>query len=163
MRRLSLSFLLLIFVLPWPAAADEGHEHAGKKEEPKFSRHYKNSFFEISENRRFSLELVFEDGPLAKGPNNFHVLLHDDHGGDVADANLAMKTWMPDQGGTQAGAPTIERKKAGLYKITNLRLPEAGHWKMEIGIEYKGLRDRGMFDFVDVPADAQRKPEHGFY
>jgi len=119
-------------------------------ENPKFTKHFNESLFNITARGLFSVEILMDDKEYNKlGKGVIGLVIHNQRDEDVEGADITITALMPDsQAG--AGAPLIKDKGEGLYTVSNFNLRKEGKWELKIGIRKKKLEDSASFLFPDV-------------
>jgi hypothetical protein len=140
MKLLFSAFLMVL--LPFIVSADTDHS--------KFTQHYKESLFKITENGHYSVEMVLKEKVLKVGKNAIDLILHDNKDRDVVGATLTVTPWMPDMGHGVSEKPVIEEKGGGLYKANNVVISMSGRWELRITVAQNATKDTAVFEFKDV-------------
>jgi len=115
-----------------------------------FTKHYKESLFQTTENRLFSVELVLPERMLKLGKNDFDLIVHDRADRDLAGATLSVKGYMPEMGHSVEQSPTIKEKGGGLYHVSDFYITMPGHWQIIVKVQKDGSSDIAVFDFPQV-------------
>ncbi len=124
------------------------HEHG-----PKVKKHFEGSMAKLSDNGKFSVELVIPEKELRMGVNVVEVIVHHGTGGgDVAGAAVSIVPWMPSMGHGVMTKPTVTERGGGLYSINDVVLSMTGHWQLKIEIVKDAVTDNVTFEFPEVKA-----------
>jgi hypothetical protein len=136
--------LLLLIMLLIASYAFASSKHSG------FTKHYDNSFFQITENKLYSVELVAKEHELKVGMNKIDIILHDKNDNDLVGAEIEVVPWMPDMGHGVKMKPVITEEGGGLYNAEQLELSMQGLWELRITIMKDGVSDKAVFTFYDI-------------
>jgi hypothetical protein len=136
---------VLLFVLLYPLAV-----HAGPADRQGPQKHYKESFFKMTDKGLFGVEMVVKGNQLRAGANTLDVIIHDKDDRDVAGAEITVTPWMPSMGHGVFEKPVVTERGGGLYSVENVNLIMAGHWELRIVVKKDSLEDTATFDFPDV-------------
>jgi len=153
-KKLSVIFLML-FITGCAASGPQLHKH------DKFTKHYEESLFEVTENGLFSVEMIIKEHELRTGVNMLDLVIHDRNDRDVTGAVITVTPWMPDMGHGVFEKPRVTERGGGLYTVENIILTMSGHWELKIDIKWGDTvvtADSVVFDFPDVKID--RGHEH---
>jgi len=134
-----LAFLLVLFPLI-----------ANAQEEGKFTRHYANSKFVISEGGKYSVEMLVIGDMLKTGMNSLDMVVHDSSDHDVMGAKLTVTPWMPEMGHGVKTEPTITERGGGLYSAENVEITMPGMWQIKVAVDKDGVEDTAIFEFPNV-------------
>jgi hypothetical protein len=134
--------LVIILLLPLTVFAGEKHG--------KFTKHYDESLFKVTEKGLFSIEMVIKDKELKVGENKIDLILHDEKDKDLVGADITITPWMPGMGHGVREVPEIMEKGGGLYSVENLVFSMKGHWELRITVTANGTEDRAVFSFAGV-------------
>lgn len=144
MRR---SVLLFLFVLICPHLASAGMAH-----EKKFTQHYANSIFKVSENGLYSVEMLIIGNELKIGMNSVDVIVHDNKDHDVMGAEITVTPWMPEMSRGAKEEPRVMERGGGLYSAENVEISMPGLWELRVKIKAEGVEDTAVFSFPGVHA-----------
>lgn len=154
--RLFLALLLLL--APGSAAGGEDHGKDG------FTRHKSESFFMITAERHFSIEMEIAGRALKEGENSAEIVIHDSNDGDVKGAVVTVTPWMPEMGHGVPEKPVVREEEGffgSRYHVENLMINMGGHWEILVEVEEGGVKDGAVFDFPDVGGKEAPGMEHG--
>lgn len=151
MRR---SIFLVLCVLLCPSLVLAVTEHEGK-----FTKHYANSLFKVTEHGLFSVEMVIIGNELKVGPNAMDVIVHDKNDHDVMGAEVTVTPWMPEMGHGVMEKPVVTERGGGLYGVENVSPSMAGPWELRVSVKSGGDQDTAVFSFPNVHA-AGMMPHH---
>lgn len=144
-------FLILLSAsVPLCLTAFLGAGAAGAEEKTFFTKHFKESLFNISEKGEFSIEILPDEKEYKIGKGVIGIVIHNKHDEDVegADINIIV---VDEQGRDIAGTPFIIKEKGeGLYTAANLSLGREGRWQLRINVKKKKIEDSAVFAFPDV-------------
>ena len=159
MRKILLVIIASILLLSGCVAKDEtmtghqeemteGHGH----DDTKITKHFDNSLTKLTDNDLYSLELVIPNKNLMMGVNTIEIIIHHATGGDVAQAEMTVRPWMPSMGHGVMEKPVITERGGGLYSVDNIIFSMVGHWQLQVGISKDGKEDTAIFDFPEIKA-----------
>lgn len=144
---------LLLLVLPFPSFASTEHS--------KFTKHYDDSIFKVTEKGLFSLEIIIKDKGFTVGQNAIDIIAHDKGDRDLVGAVITVTPWMPEMGhGVREKAVVVE-KGGGLYRAENIVLNMGGFWELRIVVKKDKAEDSAVFEFRDIQSGhGQQMPGH---
>jgi len=120
------------------------------QQEGKFTKHYADSRFEVTEHGLFSVELLIPGNALKVGPNTADIIVHDQEDHDVMGADITVVLMMPMMGHGAMEKPVITERGGGLYGVENLVPVMGGQWDLTVTVKYGGNQDSAVFNFPDV-------------
>lgn len=124
-------------------------ETADSKDQGRFTQHYEESDFQITENRDFSVELLPDSGSLTTGPNTVQVIIHNRQDMDVEGAEVTATLFkVGNRQETEKSLTALERG-AGIY-IFEPVVQSPGHWRMQVAVAKAKTADSAVFDFPEV-------------
>jgi hypothetical protein len=147
----------VVIIVLLPIALFAGSE----REDSKFTRHYRGSIFQVTEEGLYSVEVVIKEKKLTKGNNTVDLIIHDRNDGDIVGADIKVVPWMPSMGHGVSDKPVINERGGGLYRVENINLIMGGHWELRIYVKRGEIEDRVVFAFPDVMAE--QKHEHAMH
>ena len=122
--------------------------HAADKS--KFTKHFNESLFNITDNGLFSVEILMDDREYAKlGKGVIGILIHDQYDKDMAGVDIEITAVMPN-GKVSTDAPTVKDKGKGLYTVSGINLEKEGQWELKISLKKKTSKDSTSFLFPNV-------------
>ena len=156
MKSIFSSLVILVFLFTSCTTVKmRSHDHkAGKR---KFTKHFDDSLFEITEKGFFSVEIVTDRKDLKIDEGMVGFIIHNAHDEDVEGANLKVFLWIPELGQNML---TIMEKGRGLYSAENINLNRNGKWELRIDIKKDNEEDSAIFVFPD---GKKAKMPHGEY
>lgn len=126
------------------------------------TKHYKESIQKMTEEGRYSVEMLIQGKDLMMGVNKVDLLLHDKNDHDIPGAIFTVTPWMPSMGHGVREKPIITERGGGLYTADNIVISMTGHWELRISISGKAGDDKVVFDFPQVMAMGhEHMMEHG--
>ena len=133
---------LVYFFLSLPAGAHSPGET--------FTQHFPGTMFHISENQRFSAEILIPDNKITTGYNTPWIIIHDRDDRDVLGAKLVMEARHQDR--PEEPPLVFDAREAGhgLYVVPNLYIPEPGNWQLRMKVEKTFQKDDISLDFSGV-------------
>lgn len=116
---------------------------------PKFTKHFNESLFNITDKGLFSVEILLDDREYPKmGKDVIGLVLHNQYDKDVEGAIIKISVMPGDQ--TGAVVPVIKERGDGLYTVSNINLKKGGKWELRIGVKKAAVEDSASFIFPDV-------------
>lgn len=143
MRTLSTISILFLFFFSLSSPALSAVAAAGGGQPVTFTKHFRQTFFAITEKAAFSVEILPDEKEYKIGRNVVGIVVHNRHDGDVEGAELTVTA----EGSTQP--VTVKEKGGGLYLASNLDLQRQGTWKLVIQVTDKSVTDSAAFVFSD--------------
>lgn len=117
-----------------------------------FTKHFKETLFDITINAEFSIEILLDDREYKKlGKDVIGIVIHNSHDEDVEKAAVAIDFMNLDTGET--AIPIVKEKGNGLYIVSGLDVHKEGRWKLTITIKEGKVEDSARFLFPDVFKD----------
>lgn len=148
MKSVIFIILFIAICLPFTGEQVAAHKKDGQSNS-KFTKHFNESLFKITEKRFFSVEILMNDKEYKIGKNVAGIVIHDDHDDDVEGAEIKITRQMPD-GKVIKDAVSIMEKGKGLYIVGNLDFQREGRWELKIKAKKKNIEDTATFVFPDV-------------
>ena len=140
-------FVFFIFVV-FGIVCFRHSAHAADKS--KFTKHFNESLFNITDKDLFSVEILMDDKEYAKlGKGVIGIVIHNQYDKDVAGVDIELTSVMPDRQ-VNADTPTIKDKGNGLYTVSNINLKKEEQWELKINLKKKKLKDSTSFLFPNV-------------
>lgn len=132
---------------------------ANASDNPKFTKHFNESLFNITDKGFFSVEILLDDREYPKlGKDMIGIVIHDAGDKDVEGATIKMTATPEGQAWTDV--PVIKERGDGLYTVSNINLKKGGKWELRIGVKKAGLEDSASFIFPDVLNTHLRKGKY---
>lgn len=141
MKAISLVILMGLCLLTTSVANGEG--------KTKFTKHFNESLFNITEKGEFSIEILLDEKEYKIGKNVIGIVIHNKHDEDVEGADIKI-TLLGEKGRDITGSPAIKEKGEGLYTVANLDLKREGRQELKIKVKNKNITDGAVFVFPDV-------------
>jgi hypothetical protein len=154
MRTLSTIIISFLFFFSLSSPALYADAAAGGGQPVTFTKHFKQTFFAITEKAGFSIEILPDEKEYKIGKNVVGIVVHNRHDEDVEGAELTVTA----EGSTQP--VTVKEKGGGLYLASNLDLHRPGTWKLVIQVRTKSVTDSAAFVF---PVSAEKFLSPGKY
>ena len=115
----------------------------------KFTKHFNESLFNITDKGLFSVEILLDDREYPKlGKDVIGIVIHDQYDKDVEGAAIKIAAMPEGQAG--AIAPIIKDRGDGLYTVSNINLKKSGKWELRIDVRKAEFEDMASFRFPDV-------------
>ena len=141
---LGLCLMLTAFTPDTSAQEEKEAKHA-------FTKHFKETLFDITTKAEFSVEIVLDDREYKKlGKDVVGIVIHNSHDEDVEKAAVTIDFRNLDAGETATEKPVVKEKGDGLYIVSHLDLKREGRWKLTITIKKGTSKDSVQFLFPDV-------------
>ncbi len=114
--------------------------------------HYEDSLFQMTDDNKYSVELLIKGGALSVGNNSIDLIIHKNVEGnrDVEGSKVTFEQWMPAMGHGVLTEPVITERGAGLYSVTNALISMQGLWELRITFTADNNVHRVIFEFPDV-------------
>jgi hypothetical protein len=125
---------------------------AHAQEEGKFTRHYADSKFVITEDGRYSVEMLVIGDTLKVGMNSLDLVVHDSNDHDVMGAEVEVTPWMPEMGHGVKEVPVVTDRGGGLYSAENVEISMPGMWQIRVKVNSEGVEDSAVFHFANIHA-----------
>jgi len=139
MKKTLLVVLMALIGAAFAYAHSEKHEGSDK-----FTKHFKDTLFAISEKGQVSIEILLDEKEYKIGRDLIGIVVHDSHDKDVEDAKLLVTV-------TGMVEPLKVREKGdGLYLAPSISLPKEGTWKLSISVKKGKIEDEVIFVFPDM-------------
>ncbi len=115
-----------------------------------FTKHFKESLFDVTKKAEFSVEILLDDKEYKIGKDVIGIVVHNSHNQDVEKADITIDFSNADTGELAAQTPVVKEKGRGLYIVSNLDIKKDGRWKLTITVRKDGLEDSAQFLFPEV-------------
>lgn len=145
MKALSATIIPVLLFFLAPAVSAGAAAESGQQ--PSFTKHFRHTFFAITDKAEFSVEVLPDEKEYRIGRNVVGIVVHDRHDRDVERAVLTV---------TAEGSSlplTVREKGGGLYVVPNLDLQRQGPWKLSIQVRDTSVEDRAVFLFPPAAPD----------
>jgi len=143
MRNLTVVLTAVLFLIASGAGQVRGHE-GHDKEGGRFTKHFKETYFALTEKKEFSVEVLPDEKEYKIGKDAVGIVIHNSHDEDVEGATVTVIT------GEGVQPLTAKEKGGGLYLVSKLNLKKEGTWRLEIRIKKESVADRAVFEFPGV-------------
>lgn len=145
MRKCMIAIFMMVF---FPAfvnnvCAQNPVEKAGAGK-VKFTKHFNESLFRITEKEEFSIEVLLDDKEYKIGKGVIGIVVHDKNDNDVKFADI--KISYQDMKET----PVVTEKGHGVYVVSNLNIKREGKWELNIKVKQYRKKDETTFTFPDA-------------
>ncbi len=144
MKRSENILIIICFIAISLTAQAVGGEEASGRGKTKFTKHFRETYFAITEKAEFSIEVLPDEKEHKIGKNVIGIVIHNKRDQDVEGAAINITA------GGDGEKYTIKDKGDGLYTVSDLDLKRAGNWKLTINIRKKSDVDQASFVFPDV-------------
>jgi len=115
----------------------------------RFTKHFNESLFNITDKGFFSVEILTDDREYPKlGKDVIGLVIHNADDKDVEGATI--KITATPEGQAWTDVPIIKDKGDGLYTVSNVNLKKGGKWQLRIGVKKAEFEDSTSFIFPDV-------------
>jgi hypothetical protein len=115
-----------------------------------FTKHFKETLFDITAKAEFSIEILLDDKEYNKlGKDVVGIVIHNFHDADVEKAAIIIDFRNLETGEPTTGAPVVKEKGDGLYTVSNLDLKKEGRWKLTITVKKGTVEDSAQFLLPD--------------
>ena len=148
------SFIPLVLMLALVGCDPQGYrkmdDHSHEGAAAHFEPHYRESLFQTTDNKLFSVEMLVKGGRLTVGSNAVDIIIHGQGDKDVEGAIVKVSPRMTEHNhGLLQNPVTIERG-AGLYTVSGVDLMMEGAWELRVSISANDLQDATTFFFPEV-------------
>ncbi|HET6514664.1 MAG TPA: hypothetical protein VFG09_05840 [Thermodesulfovibrionales bacterium] len=142
-RSALLAAVLCLFTVSVASATHTGDGGSdGKK--ARFTKHFNETLFQISEKGEFSVEVLLDDKEYPKlGKNVIGIVIHNKHDQDVEGADITLSLLSDGQDVT--GSPFVKEKGDGLYTVADLDLSKERKGELRVKIRQKEVQDTAVF------------------
>jgi hypothetical protein len=118
---------------------------SGVEGKQKFTRHFKQSLFRVTEHAFYSMEVLLDDKEYNIGKNAIGIIVHNALDEDVKGAELVIAHRNVSTGENAPGRVTVVDKGNGLYIISGLDLGRKGRWELMVTVRKDGIEDNVKF------------------
>ncbi|TAN40279.1 MAG: hypothetical protein EPN25_08170 [Nitrospirae bacterium] len=118
-----------------------GGDAASDSRKTKFTKHFKETYFAITDKGEFSLEILPDEKEYKIGRNVIGIVIHDKKDQDVEGAALVIIA----EGSKEKAS--VKEKGEGLYIVSNVDLRQPGAWKLTVQVKKRSLADGATFAF----------------
>ena len=144
MNSIKISLVLFCICLAAGICDSQAHESKGSIQKTGLTKHFRETFFAISEKAEFSIEILPDEKEYRIGRNVIGIVIHNKHDEDVEDAVIDIII------DGSSNKPVVKEKGAGLYIVSDLDLKREGVWKLTIRVRGKSDTDQVSFVFPAV-------------
>jgi hypothetical protein len=130
-------------------ATHQGHG-APATEKKLFTKHFRQTFFDITAHADYSVEILPDDKEYPIGKDVTGIIIHNSHDEDVKGADLTIVQKDLATGKEVPLKLAITDKHNGLYIVSGLDLKREGKWELLVTVKQKGVQDSVTFVFPDV-------------
>jgi hypothetical protein len=142
-------FMGVCLLQSWSALETSAQEEREMKHA--FTKHFKETLFDITTKAKFSVEILLDDREYKKlGKDVIGIVIHGSRDEDVEKADIAIDFRNLDTGETAVEKPVVKEKGDGLYTVSNLDLKKDGRRQLTITIKKGKVEDSARFLFPDV-------------
>jgi len=143
MRKLMVVLTTVLLLSSAGAGRAWGHE-GHDKEGGRFTKHFKETYFALTEKKEFSVEVLPDEKEYKIGKDVVGIVVHNNHDEDVEGATVTVIT------GEGVQPLAAKEKGGGLYIVSKLDLKKEGAWRLEVRIKKDSVTDRAVFEFPGV-------------
>lgn len=146
-RIITAAFAVIFF--PGPAAAT--HEGFAPERKDLFTKHFQQSFFDITQNGKYSVELLPDDSEYPIGQGVIGIIIHNAEDEDVLGAALVIISKDLDTHEEVPVAKVVVTDKGnGLYTVSGIKMENKGKWELSVTVKKDGVEDSAKFVFPDA-------------
>ena len=143
-------FMVFCLLQTWSALETSAQEEREVKHA--FTKHFKETLFDITTKAKFSVEILLDDREYKKlGKDVIGIVIHNSRDEDVEKADIAIDFRNLDTGET--AIPVVKEKGDGLYTVSGLAVHKEGRWKLTITVKKGTVEDNTKFLFPEVLKD----------
>ncbi|MEK7841686.1 MAG: hypothetical protein AAB197_03325 [Deltaproteobacteria bacterium] len=145
MRKYIISIFMIIFFHAFinNVCAHDPVEKAGAGK-AKFTKHFNESLFRITEKEEFSIEVLLDDKEYKIGKGVIGIVVHDKNDDDVKIADIKISYQ------DMKESPVVTEKGHGVYVVSNLNIKREGKWELNIKVKQYRKKDEATFTFPDA-------------
>ncbi|MEK6599895.1 MAG: hypothetical protein AABY52_06110, partial [Deltaproteobacteria bacterium] len=145
MRKYIISIFMIIFFHAFinNVCAHDPVEKAGAGK-AKFTKHFNESLFRITEKEEFSIEVLLDDKEYKIGKGVIGIVVHDKNDDDVKIADIKISYQ------DMKESPVVTEKGHGVYVVSNLNIKREGKWELNIKLKQYRKKDEATFTFPDA-------------
>jgi len=144
MKKYIIAIFMIVFALTLSNARAHHTEEKAGSGKVKFTKHFNESLFRITDNGEFSIEILPDDKEYKIGKDVIGIVVHDRNDGDVENADIKINYR------DMKETPVIKEKGDGLYIVSNLDIKKEGRWELNITVKKKKKEDAAAFIFPDA-------------
>ena len=152
MRKIICCLAAVVLVACAPMKMDSTGVSDHRKGSGYLHPHYEDSLFQMTDDNKYSVELLVKGGALSVANNSIDLIIHKNVAGnrDVENSTVTFEQWMPSMGHGVNIAPVITERGAGLYSVTDAHITMQGLWELRISFSADGKTHRTVFEFPNV-------------
>ncbi len=137
--------IICLSIITVASTQSGAHENASPMPKKLFTKHFRESLFDITGQALYSVEVLPNDKEYHIGKGTIGVVVHNDKDEDVAGAELVI-TYKNIETGKLIMPTKIEDNNNGLYIVSGLdNLLQPGLWELKITVNKKGIKDSVKF------------------
>ena len=110
------------------------------------SEDYQGQYGVVSDNGAFVLDLIPKVSMNLVGLNRYEIILADEQGIAVEQAQITMIPWMPDHGHGTDREPVITPMGNGVYEVDDVVYTMPGLWHLNVEISTDSMTDNVRFE-----------------
>jgi len=143
------SIFLVVFMtfFLFAGCATNGTSQSPGVAKTKFTKHFDDSLFKITEKELFSVEIITDKKALEIDKNTAGIIIHDRKDTDVEGADIRVTRWLPKNSQGSEETMKVREKGNGLYVIEKLNLLMEGNWELRVKIKKGAIEDSVTFHF----------------
>lgn len=144
MRKYIIPIFMIVF---FPAFINVRAQHLEEKTDAgkaKFTKHFNESLFRITEKGEFSIEILLDDKEYKIGKDVIGIVVHDKNDDDVKIADIKISYQ------DMKESPVVIEKGHGVYVVSNLDIKREGKWELNIKVKQYRKIDKTTFIFPDA-------------
>ena len=137
---------LLGYVFLQAGSAVDVYAQEGTRAAGSFTKHFRETPFDITAKGKFSVEILPDDREYKKlGKDVVGIVIHNSHDEDVEKAAVTIDFRNLDTGEPAGEKPVVNERGDGLYTVSHLDLKKEGRWKLTITIKKGPDEDSAQF------------------
>ncbi len=144
MKKYIIPIFMIVF---FPAFINVRAQHLEEKTDvgkAKFTKHFNESLFRITEKGEFSIEILLDDKEYKIGKDVIGIVVHDKNDDDVKIADIKISYQ------DMKESPVVIEKGHGVYVVSNLDIKREGKWELNIKVKQYRKVDKITFIFPDA-------------
>jgi hypothetical protein len=143
------SIFLVVFMtfFLFAGCATNGTSQSPSVAKTKFTKHFDDSLFKITEKELFSVEIVTDKKEFKIDKTAAGIIIHDRKDRDVENADIKVILWISKNGQGSEETMKVGEKGNGLYVIEKFNLLMGGNWQLRVKIKKGAIEDSVTFHF----------------
>ena len=143
------SILLVVFMIffLFAGCATDGTIQSPSVAKTKFTKHFDDSLFKVTEKELFSVEIITDKKEFKIDKKTAGIIIHDRKDTDVEGADIRVTRWLSKNGQGSEEVLAVKEISGGLYTVDNIDLKRGGNWELRVKIKKGNSEDSVTFYF----------------